>query len=239
MSAQVDSRTVNAHIKKRIWPLLRDAGFTVFTSRTAWRHGEDRIDVLNFQSFNSYNAGVLGCTTYSFSVNLGCFLMTIPPQYEPSGIKSKDGRLLPQESACHFRGRLVRSFEQPELQQTEIWYIDPGEKYLGWSMTDVAGLVGSKALPWFQKFADPQFALAVLLNEDEDMHELWGFGRNPSPDRHYFTGYLALQNEQFDLARERLTAALESNCYETVRERLARDVLRTETMQPTRKNARG
>jgi hypothetical protein len=35
----MDSRTVNSQIKKRIWPLLRDAGFEVFASRTAWRHG--------------------------------------------------------------------------------------------------------------------------------------------------------------------------------------------------------
>ena len=79
-------------------------------------------------------------------------------------------------------------------------------------------------MPWFQRFADPQFALTVLLNEDENMDELWGFGRNPSPVRHYFAGYLALRNEQFDLARERLTAALESKCFETVRDRLARDI---------------
>jgi hypothetical protein len=232
----MDSKTVNSHIKKRIWPLLRDAGFKVFTSRTAWRHGADRIDVLNFQSFNSYNAGVLGCTTYSFSVNLGCFLLAIPPQYEPSRMKSKDGCLLPQEYECHFRGQLARSFEQPELKRPDIWYIDPGEKYLGWSMTDVAGLIGSRALPWFQKFADPEFALSVLLNEDERMPELWGFGRNPCPTRHYFAGYLAIQREHFDLAHEHLNAALESKCFEMVKDRLARDVLRTdEAMQLERR----
>ena len=54
-------------------------------------------------------------------------------------MKEKDGLLLPQEHECHFRGRLARSFKQPELKERSIWYIDPGEKYLGWAMTDIEG----------------------------------------------------------------------------------------------------
>jgi hypothetical protein len=74
----MDSKSVNKEIRQTIWPLLREAGFWRFSSRSAWRHAESRVEVLNFQSFNSYNAGVLGCTTYSFSVNLGVFLLRSP-----------------------------------------------------------------------------------------------------------------------------------------------------------------
>ena len=107
------------------------------------------------------------------------------------------------------QGQLARSFEQPELKRPDIWYIDPGEKYLGWSMTDVAGLIGNRALR--------------------------GFGRNPCPARHYFAGYLAVRNERFDLAHEHLNAALESKCFDTVKDRLALDVLRAKPMQPERR----
>jgi len=50
------------------------------------------------------------------------------------------------------------------------------------------------AAPWFEKFADTEYAMQVLLGTDENMGELWGFGRNPSPVRHYFIGHLALQS---------------------------------------------
>jgi len=235
----MDSKVVNAHIKRRIWPRLNEAGFGVFTARTAWRHHEERIDVLNFQSFNSYNAEVIGCTTYSFSVNLGCFLKVIPPQFEPHRIKSKAGQMLPQEFDCHFRGRMSRTFNQPELKHRGIWYIDPGEKYLGWAMTDVETLLSGTALPWFDSFADGTFALQVLLNADEVMEELWGFGRNPSPVRHYFTGYVALGAKQNEVANQHLSLALASGCFKSIEPRLQTDIQRTnESMHVSSEDAR-
>ena len=61
----MDSSAVNKEIKATVRPLLQGAGFTQFTSRTAWRHSTGKTDVINFQSFNSYLANSLGCTTYS------------------------------------------------------------------------------------------------------------------------------------------------------------------------------
>lgn len=220
----MDSKIVNSQIKRRIWPHLKQAGFDVFTARTAWRHHVNRIDVLNFQSFNSYNAGVIGCTTYSFAVNLGCYLKSIPPQFEPDRIKNRAGDLLPQEFNCHFRGRLSRTFKQPELKERDIWYIDEGERYLGRAMTDIEGLLPSTALPWFERFADERFALEVLLNADEEMGELWGFGRNPSPVRHYFTGYVALGAKEIEMADRHLTLALASGCFKSIESRLSSDI---------------
>lgn len=222
----MDSRVVNSQIKRRIWPLLREAGFGTFTSRTAWRHIDDRIDVVNFRSFNSYNAEVAGCTTYSFSVYLGCFMPAIPLDYEPSKMKKKGSLLLPQEYECHFRGRLTRSFKQPELKQRSIWYIDPDEKYLGSALIDVADQIPSNVLGWFGSFSDPEYPLRVLLGSDEDMDKLWGFGRNPSPVRHYFTGYVALQMNNLPLAKSHLSLALASGCFKQVEQRLSLDIER-------------
>jgi hypothetical protein len=235
----MDSRVVNSQIKRRIWPRLREAGFATFSSRTAWRHHEDRIDVLNFQSFNSYNAEVLGCTSYSFSVNLGCFMTAIPADYEPSKMKEKDGLLLPQEYECHFRGRLARSFKQPELKERSIWYIDPGEKYLGWSMTDIEGQIAANVLGWFQSFGNIEDALNILLSTHEDMGNLWGFGRNPSPARHYFTGYVALKSHKMELAKRHLGLALASGCFKEVEKRLSLDIERAnDAMHTTCEDAR-
>lgn len=225
----MDSNAVNAEIKRFIWPVLYAAGFDQFSARTAWRHHRNRIDVLNFQSFNSYDARVIGCTTYSFAVNLGCFFKSISPDYEPHRIKVKAGQLLPREAECHFRRRLSRTFKQAELKGRDIWYIDPRGRYLERAIRDVRSLVSRKALPWFDNFAARDYALGVLLNAEQSMSELWGFGGKGSPARHYFTGYLALEAGRWTLARRHLNLAIASNSFTAVERRLLAALKRAST----------
>jgi Domain of unknown function (DUF4304) len=219
----MDSKVVNAQIKQRIWPELKSIGFNKFSSRTAWRHHSDRIDVVNFQSFNSYNADVIGCTTFSFTVNLGCYLLAIPPQFEPSRLKIQKGILLPQEYECHMRGQLSPTIQQPKLLATDIWFIDESGENLAWSITDVIQLLQREATSWFKQFESQSNVLRILLDEPETMSRLWGFGRNPSPIRHYFTGYMALRVNQLEGAKLHLEKALASGCFSSVRDRLACD----------------
>jgi hypothetical protein len=59
----MDSKIVSRELWKVVRPLLRDAGWTSFSSRTARRFTQSRIDVVNFQSFNShlaYARGIVG-----------------------------------------------------------------------------------------------------------------------------------------------------------------------------------
>jgi hypothetical protein len=219
----VDSKIVNKEIKKSVWPQLRDFGFNHFSQPSAWRHHADRIDVLNFQSFNSYNAEVTGCTTYSFSVNLGCYLKYIPPSFEPTRIKSKNELLLPQEFNCHFRACLVKGFAQPEITQADIWYIDAEGTYIESAIFDVSRQLESKAIPWFDLLSDRDVVLDVLLKRSQSMTELWGFGNNSSPIRHYYTGYAALSTGRFTLANH-LELALASGCFDSVQDRLRSDI---------------
>ena len=222
----LDSKTVNAQIRSELRPFLKELGFTRFTSRSAWRYDGSKVDVLNFQSFNAYNASVMGCTTYSFAVNLGCYFADIPYQYEESRIKEERGQLLPAEYECPFRGRLRRSFSQPKYLSREIWFIDPAGRYLEKAVHDVRIAIARVGVPWFGRLADPNEALRVLLEEDESMGELWGFGRNPSPIRHYLAGYFALKLGENGLARQHLSEALASGCFKQVAERIERDVQR-------------
>jgi hypothetical protein len=184
----MDSKVVNKAIAKEIRPFLESVGFSGFLPRTSWRYHEDRIDVINFQSFNSYLAASVGCTTYSFSVNLGCYLLCIPDQFP---IKEKGGHKRPEEYHCHFRGRLTRSFLQKELERTDTWFIDGEARYLPQAISDVREQIAEVALPWFTRFADLREVLRILQFEDEDMTTLWGFGRNPSPIRSLMTGCVA------------------------------------------------
>jgi len=65
----MDSKVVNNEIKKKIFPFLKESGFTEFNSRNALRITDQQVDIINFQSFNSYLAFGVGCTTYSFAIN--------------------------------------------------------------------------------------------------------------------------------------------------------------------------
>jgi hypothetical protein len=220
----MDSKVVNREIRQRVWPALRALGFSRFSSRTAWRYTPSRIEVLNFQSFNSYTAGVIGCTTYSFSLNLGSYLLEIPSSHGPGHPKEKDGALVPEEYECHLRGRLHRSFPQRELDRRDIWYVDPAGKYLEDVFQDVTGSIGREGVSWFNRLRDPRKVYAVLLSDSEDMEHLWGFGRNPSPIRSYLVGYMAKALREWDVARSRLDEALQSGCFKVVGDRLAEDI---------------
>lgn len=219
----MDSKRVSELIRIEIRPFLKEVGFTRFTTRNAWRYAENRIDLINFQSFNDHCASVMGCTTYSFALNLGCYFTEIPYEWGEGLIKSKDGELRPEEAQCPFRGRLKRSFAQPEFDPRGIWYIDPDGRYLEQSVLDARTTVTRDGLFWFGRLADPSEALRVLV-EDDEKDELWGFGANPSPCRHYLTGYVALMLGRHEVARQHLAEALASGCFEHVAERMQRDL---------------
>ena len=204
----MDSSVVSREIKKAIWPALKAAGFSRFTSRVAWRHNKDSVDLLEFQSFNKYNAEVLGLTTFSFSVNLGKFPLYIPPQWAP---KVKDGVQIPSEPECLFRGHLLPQVSAAPSQRI-IWSVDADGKNLLWCIRDVLNQV-PKALDWFSYLDSRAEVLRVLLEKDEDMHHLWGFGRNPSPTRSYHAGYVALALGDTSIAVSKFQEAVDSKCY--------------------------
>ena len=208
----MDSKAVSKEIRGRVWPLLKAAGFSRFTTRTAWRDSDGTVDVLNFQSFNAYNASVMEVTPFSFAVNLGSFLTYVPPQWPP---KVKDGHLMPDEAGCQFRRRLVRTITQPGNKHDSVWSVDEEGRNLLWCIQDVAEQLPD-ALAWFARLNDKAEVLRILLEQEEDMNVLWGFGRRPSPIRSYLTGYVALALGKQELAREQLQEAVHSNRFKTL-----------------------
>lgn len=204
----MDSKIVNREIKRAVWPLLKKSGFNRFTQRVAWRHHQDGIDVLDFQSFNSYNAEIMGVATFSFCVNLGKYLLYVPPPWDA---KVKDGIQLPREHECLFRGRLFPEVSAAASDKT-IWSIDASGKNLLWCIQDVINQI-PMALKWFTRLDERSEVLSILQEEDEDMPRLWGFGRNPSPIRSYYAGYVALALGQKQLASNKLKEAVDSKCF--------------------------
>jgi Domain of unknown function (DUF4304) len=220
----LNSKTVSVALRALVRPILKEAGFSKFTDRNSWRILPERIDVVNYQSFNSYNAAALGCTTYSFAVNLGSFLRCIPAAYEPEKNSLDNPKFRPAEYDCHFRGPLRRSIPQPELENRMIWYVDPDGQYLDDVVGNVRLLLSGEGLFWFDRFDDIDEVLRILTNDDENMQHLWGFGRRPSPKRSYMTGYVAKHLNKIPMARDNLQSALESGCYKGIESIIRNDV---------------
>jgi len=193
----MDSKIVTKEINSCIKPLLKKNGFDKWTGRTYWRYHADRIDILDFQSFNSYNAEVIGCTTFSFSINLSCFLRYIPSETE---IKSKDSLLRPIESQGHFRRRLKKGIIQTELETKDIWFVDNHRANLINVMIDCGNQIEKIGLNWFDQFGSKENVLSILINDSMDMDGTWGFGNPDSPNRNLYTAYTALELGKFEMA---------------------------------------
>ena len=200
----MDSRVVAREIKREIWPLLRGKGFTKFSSKTAWRYTPEQIHVVNYQSFSSYLAGGVGCTTYSFSLNLGIFFRAIPFAYPVK--KGPDPSVQPQEYYCHFRHRLLKNIEQPVLPRRDTWYVERDGRSLLECLDDSRTAIVQEGLPWFDRFKSLEFVLAMLM-EQEEVPEVRA--TRTSPARKRMIGYIARAIGRSDIA-EPLIAEAES-----------------------------
>ena len=107
----MDSKVVNKYIKNKIWPYLKEQGFSQFNARNAWRTKDETIEVINFQSFNSYIAEGVGCTTYSFGINLGVYYKCY--ENTPWFTKEKIERV--HEYDGHARFHLKKHINQAKL----------------------------------------------------------------------------------------------------------------------------
>jgi hypothetical protein len=197
-------------IKSLIRPLLKDAGFTQFTARTGWRYADEKVDVVNFQSFNSYLANAIGCTTYSFCVRLGCSFDAIP---RSERVKRKDGFFRPEEYECHFRSPLQKTIRQPNLKRKDVWYVNPSGQNLKVVIEDAKRAIQENGLTWFNRFTDLNEVLRTLQEDLESNEGTWGFGTKTSPNRHFMTGYVAKSLGKTQLAFEHIQIALLSGCF--------------------------
>jgi hypothetical protein len=165
----------------------------------------------------------VGCTTYSFALNIGCYLQYIPRQH---GVESgdKERKFLPKEYECQLRRSLRKQINQSELSRKNIWYIDPALKYLQPAVQDAAAVIQRDAFPWFDRFSGDEEVLRTFLKDSETNEETWGFGANPSPARSYLIAYTALFLQRQDLALPHLEKAIHSGCFGRVQGELEKEL---------------
>jgi hypothetical protein len=218
----MDSRVVSRELWKVVRPLLKEAGWSSFTTRTARRVSDSGVDVVNFHSFNSHLAFAIRSTTYSFSVRLGCFLRVVPN----SMLKFKNGVPMPEEYHCHLRCTLRNKLPQPEWLRTDVFYVDPAGKYLPQVLEAAREGIAKEGFEWFRRFSDMREVLRTLLEDGETHDGTWGFGANPSAARSLYRGYVALSLGDTELAFHDLSRAASSSSYEQLRGRIEADLSR-------------
>jgi hypothetical protein len=209
----MESKVVNKAIRSEIIPFLKANGFNISSGRSFWRHLENKIDVLNFQSFNSYLASKVECTTFSFGVNLGCFYYSIPFQFGNDRLKKKNDLLCPREFECHIRRHLLKNFEQEQLKRRDIWYVKEDGSNLEDVIIDAKGVIISDGLKWFTDYNNLEHVLDLLLYKQEDMDGTWGFGAKGSPIRHFLCGFISKKVGKAEIARKELLSAMESGLF--------------------------
>jgi hypothetical protein len=173
------SADVNRALRGAVWPALKEHGFDRRTARTAWRDRSDQVDVVNFQSFNAYNAAVLGATTFSFQINLGthprCRTSTRTPQ--------RNDQVRPQEYECDFRRQLTKAISQSEIDRPTLWFVRPDGANLAEVIDDARLALLGTGLGWFDRLAGLDAMLSAARNAPEDMGNTWGMGNIGSPHR--------------------------------------------------------
>lgn len=202
----MDKKTVEKALKDALWPLLKQHGFQTFKGRTAWRHTEKRIDVVEIQFFPKEKADQWGITPYSFALPVGCFFTFVASVYEPR-IKREKGLLLPDEPQCHLRKDSLRHLKQRECKIPNIWYVDSKGKYLNAAVEDARSLLEGETFAWFERFDD----LPKLLKDITEIPRAdLALGLTLGIPRQ-LAGFLALEIGEWSLAKKLLQQELDTS----------------------------
>jgi hypothetical protein len=149
----MDSVDVNRAIKQIVHPALREHGFDTFAPKRAWQHLPDRTWIVEFRSFNTYQAALMGCTTFSFQVEL----------------------------AIALRGEVANALKRPRSVdgdmrtglslygdwRGQVWRIEEDGSNLASALEEATEALVGPAMAWFERFADLHALLRSLLRDDE------------------------------------------------------------------------
>jgi Domain of unknown function (DUF4304) len=163
----MDSKVVGKELRRVVRPLLKDLGFTRFTGRTAWRFTEGATWVVNFQSFNAYLAEGVGCTTYSFCLNLGVHFDVVPSW------AGREVSPTPHEAECAFRFTGLKTLSQPlfhpygrtpAVDRHDVWFVRDDGTNLAEVVADARSIIEGPGLVTLQAYENPLYAYCALFD---------------------------------------------------------------------------
>ncbi len=183
---ELDGPKVHRALANRIRPVLSERGFEHFDTRSSWRRTAQTVDVISFNTVGAYYAGVVGCTSMSFTGEVGVYypaLSDVPVEWP-----------LPHAEDIAFRAGLGKTIRQPIFRpsaigddQPSVWYVLRDGSNLDAVVDDALAAVVGQALPYLDRLDDPDQAMEELLtmqlsNSDFGRLRIMG-GRIGSPSR--------------------------------------------------------
>ena len=211
----MNSRDVSKEIKEQIKPWLKEQGFQKITARNAWRKSEDTIEVLNFESFNSYNASVMGVTTFSFAINLGVYYryLNLRPWSNCEILNE------PKYPECHAIRSVLKGIKQPETGSESVWFVAEDGGNLRSVVSDAKKQIIELAPSWYEEFTDAERALDIFQNRPESYSNSAGLferlgGLGYSLSRAEIVSFLAIKTGNITQAVNFWTKLKESEFYQ-------------------------
>jgi hypothetical protein len=157
----MDGKVVDRALAEVVRPALRELGFTRFRGRHAWRRNPITIDLVTFPSFSSYIADGVGSTSYSFGGEAGVYY----PTMEDEAVE------WPRGYDLTFRGFLNKNIRQPLFHpwgrpetsdRPDVWLVLADGSNLAEVVEDALVATKAQALPFIQRFNDPEEAMVSL-----------------------------------------------------------------------------
>jgi len=210
----MDSKVVNKLIRSEVWPVLRRQGFSKFDSRNAWRYRGPLVDVVNFQSFNSHLASGIGCTTFSFALNLGVFLRGSASDRRVK--RDPNGLARPQEYECSFRADLKKRTPVDGFERADIFYVAPDGSTMAAVLRETICLLQEQGPPWFAAFEDLGSVVRAMTENQTPAKwtEALGLGASGRPGSYNACDLLAsLQVERHSQSPDSVSA---SDCLDAI-----------------------
>ena len=211
---EADSNYVAKALKAQVFPVLRDAGFARFKTRTAWRDDAETVSVVDIRSLGSYLGSAVGVTSHSFGAVAGIYFKAVhatPWSQDPLPD-------LPEEWRCHARRVLRKRIFQLRSWRPDVWYVKPDAGNVAKVIADAARAVREQALPWLDDMRDLSRALEAFESRAESemrrgiLHEILG-GHLNSLARAEVASALALRLGQRDRARAAWQRMLDNPYY--------------------------
>ncbi len=174
----ISTAEINKVLRKTLSPFLRENGFSVVQARKAWGWHDHCVWVLNIRAVGKYFSQVTGWPPMSVGVSTGIYYDFIPEEgRSPYVHVDAQGRLCPDEVACHIRSHLEITLDQQSYQsqltnlverrRKDIWWIAPNGENVSRVVEDIADSFMTHGIGWYIYHTD----LVNAFSEIERGHD--------------------------------------------------------------------
>ena len=160
MSTNPVNTILTKEIKSKVFPILKEYGFERFSGRKAWKHFDNKIYLFVISGVGSNFSEVTGYPSISITSNINIYYINFPDEKACKKL-SKTGKLLPDETECHYRfslekinrqENLIKNIQNPiEKKRRDVWWVEPNDNNIESVITDIIQVIENQALKLVEK----------------------------------------------------------------------------------------